>query len=1041
MQEKKYWGSLEERNNDPEYLKTAKQEFVQGDPLLQEMEDNTASNRRSFLKILGFSVGATAALAACQTPVKYALPYVHQPDQTRASITDFYASTFFDGVEYGSILVRSRDGRPIKIEGNPSSLITPQGTSARSQASIYGIYDSKRLREPKKGGNKLAWKDADNQIKQALASGRSVRILTTSITSPATKALLAKMSEKYEGVKVVQYDSISAHGILEAHEKSFGKRVVPAYRFDKAEMIVGFNCDFLGTWISPTEFTAQWAKRRKFTGDDPSIVSRHVQFESNVTITGASADNRIPIKPSQEGALLLKLHNLIASMTGGETLPGQGLDTAGNYINKVANELVAFKGKSLVVSGSNDVNVQLIVNAINAMLGNYEATLDIANHCNLRQGNDKEVDNLLQELSNGSVGLFMVVNANPAYTHPAGNAWAEAIKKAQTSVSLTVTENETSVACQLQLAQSHYLESWDVHEPYKGSLSIQQPLITPFFDTRSFNECLMAWLDETAKPNDYIKDVLGMGDKTWVNFLGAGVSGATVTKKEKTENTNDAGDENPAELVASPVMVRPFGGGGEFKKEALSSAASAVDAKAGKGVEVILYPTVAMGDGSMAHIPWLQELPDPLARTTWDNFVAVPIKMATEKGIKTHDLVKVTVGKNTVELPAFVMPGQQAECVAIALGYGRTVVGDAGLNSGKNVFPMLSSDNGVLQYYATGVSVEKAGGKYQLAIVQTHGTTMGRDVIRETTKEGYSKYIKEYQTERDHLLTHLVSLYPERPQLGHRWVMAIDLNACTGCGACVVACNAENNVAVVGRDEVRRGREMHWIRIDRYFSDSTPDKKGDWNENPAEEPDITFQPMLCQHCGDAPCENVCPVLATVHSSEGLNQQAYNRCFGTRYCANNCPYKVRRFNWFDYTNQKNFQYSPTAVDEQHGLERFVLNPDVSIRARGVMEKCSFCAQRLQAGKLEAKKAGRVLHEDDVKVACAQACPSGAIYFGDVMDEAHQVAHLWPKNSLVTREGKKGYDRAFHVIEELKTRPSIAYLVKVRNRKDEKNAPKA
>lgn len=1049
MQEKKYWGSLEERNNDPEYLKEAKKEFAT-DPFLQEMDENTASNRRGFLKILGFSVGATAALAACQTPVKYALPYVKQPDTVRASITDYYASTFYDGTDYGSILVRSRDGRPIKVEGNPSSMITPQGTSARSQASVYGIYDSKRLREPKKGTAKADWKEIDNLVKQANASGKSVRVLAHSITSPATKALLAQWKEKNENLKVVQYDSLSAHGILEAHDKSFGKRVLPAYRFDRADMIVSFNCDFLGTWISSTEYTSQWSKKRKFTGDDPGILSRHVQFESNVTVTGAAADERIPIKPSHEGALILKLHNLIASMTGGESLPGQGMESAGNYINVVANELVASKGKALVVSGSNDVNIQLIVNAINVMLGAYDNTIDLGNHSNLRQGSDTEAEALLQELNSGSVGLFILVNSNPAYTHPAGKAWTDAIKKAQTSLALVTTENETSTACQYHLAMSHYLEAWDVHEPYRGSLSIQQPLISPLFNTRSLNDCLMAWLEDTRKPNDMIRELLDMNESAWISFLGSGVTGAsvkiekdeakTVEKKEETKTDSTAKAEPKVDAVIT--ISRPFAGGGEFKKEGLDQAANAVQSKAGsgKGMEAVLYSSVAMGDGSLAHIPWLQELPDPLARTTWDNFVAVPVKFAKEKGIKTNDVVKVTVGKTTVELPAVVMPGQQAETIAIALGYGRTVVGDAGMECGKNVFPMLTVENGAVQYNASGVSAEKTGATYKLARVQTQGTTMGRDVIRETTKEGYSKYIKEYQDQRNHLLTHLVSLYPERPQIGHRWVMVIDLNSCTGCGACIVACNAENNIPVVGRDEVRRGRELHWLRIDRYYSDTTKDKK-DWNEDPEEYPDITFQPMLCQHCGDAPCENVCPVLATVHSSEGLNQQAYNRCFGTRYCANNCPYKVRRFNWFDYTNKDKFMYSPTASDEINGLERFVLNPDVTIRARGVMEKCSFCAQRLQAGKLEAKKAGRLLHENDVKPACAQACAADCIYFGDLMDDNHQVAHLWPKDSLVTREGKKGYDRAFHVIEELKTRPSIAYLVRVRNRKETKGSPKA
>lgn len=1049
MQDKKYWGSLEERNQDPEFIKESKKEFV-NDPFLQEVEENTTTNRRSFLKVLGFSVGATAALASCQTPVKYILPYVKQPDQTRGSITDLYATTFFDGLDFCNVLVKSRDGRPIKVEGNPSSLITPKGTSGHAQASIMGVYDSNRLRNPTKGKTKMDWKSVDAEISQALKdnAGKGIRILSTTILSPATRELINRFTEKYENVKLVEYDSISSSAILDANKKSFGKRCIPSYRFDKASMIVGFNADFLGTWLSSTEFSAQWALNRKFDGDKPKV-SRHVQFETNLTNTGSSADTRIPIKPSQEGAMILKLHNLIATLTGGEALPGDGMEAPGNYVSAVANELVQNKGRALVVSGSNDVNVQLIVNSINQMLDSYGNTIDIAGHCNLRKGNDAEVQGLLQELNSSQVGAIIVVNANPAYTHPDSKAWADAIKKAPLSIAFTCNENETSVACQYQLAQNHYLESWDIMEPYSGYLTAQQPLITPLFDTRQFADCLMKWTGVEGTYREFIKETSEMGEEKWKNFLSEGVVGSTikfekVETKEKEEPKADAHakddhkteeakteEKTPTITNIAIVPMRPVKGGGEFAKEGLSAAASAVNSKytGNKGkIDLVLYSSVGMTDGAMAEIPWLQEFPDPMSRSCWDNFVAIPMKMAEEKGIKTNDVVKVSAGKTTVELPAFVMPGQHRESVAIALGYGRTVVGPAGKDVGKNLFPAVNFDEGY-QYYVGGVSVEKTGATHQLARVQTHGTTMGRDVIRETTVEGYDNYIKEYQTEREHLLTHLVSLYPERRPTGHRWGMAIDLNACTGCGSCLIACQAENNIPVVGRDEVRRGREMHWIRIDRYFSDSTPDKKKDWEESPAEYPDVTFQPMMCQHCGDAPCENVCPVLATVHSSEGMNQQAYNRCFGTRYCANNCPYKVRRFNWFDYTNKDRFAYNPV-----EGLERFVLNPDVTIRARGVMEKCSFCAQRLQAGKLEAKKAGRKLNDSDVQVACASACPSGAIYFGDIMDLEHKVAHLFPRQSPIKLEDRPGNKRAFHVIEELKTKPSVSYLVKVRNRKE-------
>jgi molybdopterin-containing oxidoreductase family iron-sulfur binding subunit len=1021
MEEKRYWSSLEQRSGDAEALAQLNQEFPAGDPFEQAAQSEVLrTSRRDFLKVLGFGIGSAATLAACtQTPVKYALPYVNKPVEIIPTIADYYASTFFDGTDYNSILVKTREGRPIKIEGNPSSKVTPQGTSASAQASVLSMYDSNRLRKPRVGKGSKDWKSIHEEIGQKLAEissrGGRIRIVTPTVISPSTRKLIGEFADKYAGTRWVEYDPVSYSGLLDAHQKAFAQRVIPQYHFDKADLVVSFGADFLGTWLSHTEFTSDWVQKRKFR-DDPSQLSRLIVFETHMSLTGANADTRIPIKPSMEGALILKLHDEIASATGGPMLGGEGMEAPGNYVAVAAQELLAKRGRSIVVSGSNDPDVQLAVASINRMLGNYGPTLDLSRPCNLRRGSDEAISELVREVESDQVDAVIIVNSNPVYSLPNGKIFGESLKKVELKVAHVVSENETSVLCDYVLPTNHYLESWGDAEPYLGSYSVQQPTIRPLFDTMQFQDCLLHYMgkhDTTyyAYLQNFWKGKLGEGsfEDAWKNFLHEGVYERGV------------GGEMPT-----------------FKTDALTGVGSALAARytGNKGqTEVVLYLN-SIGTGDASDNPWLQELPDPITKVTWDNYVLVPMKMAKELGLKTNDMAKVETDRHSVTLPVLVQPGQQAETIGIALGYGRTECGKAGKEVGANVYPFVMVDeNG--PHLFNKAKISKAEGKYGLAISQTHGTIMGRNIIRETTVSEYKPYIANYQEEREKMLHHLVSLYPPVRTPGHHWAMVIDLNACTGCGACVVACNAENNVSVVGREEVRRGREMHWIRIDRYYSDSTPENPTDPNEDPAEYPEVVFQPMLCQHCDDAPCENVCPVLATVHSSEGLNQQAYNRCFGTRYCANNCPYKVRRFNWLDYTNTERFIYNP--VDD---LGRMVLNPDVTVRARGVMEKCSFCQQRIQAAKLEAKKAGKPLADGAIQPACAQACAAGAIYFGDINNAESKVASLYPKHSPFEYDPpRKGYDRAYFVIEEIKTRPSIAYLVKVRNRQPLTAAVKA
>ncbi len=1029
MAEKKYWMSYQQLENEknPEFLKTASREFSE-DPFLEALDETTASNRRDFLKFFGFSVGASAVMAACSTPVRYALPYVHKPVEAMPGIADYYASTFFDGMEYSSVLVKTREGRPIKIEGNPESPITRGGVGARGHAHVLSVYDSYRFQAPVARKGESTYEKIDAAVAESLKSGKEVAILTSTLPSPSTLALIGEFLKKYPG-RHVQYDAVSSSAILESHGQTFSTDpFLPRFRFDKADLIVGVNADFLGTWISPVEFTKQYAQGRKFD-ETKKKLSRHLQFETNLTVTGANADLRVPMKPSQEGAVILKIYNEVAAALGKPQLAAANIELAGNSVALAARELLNAKGRAILVCGSNDPNVQLLVNGINLMIEAYGNTIDVERKSNLRQGLDKEFRALVADMAAGKIGTLFVLDANPAYNYPDPQAFVEAMKNVPVKVSFAESEDETSSLCDYVLPNHTALESWGDFEPYVGSYSLRQPSISPIFMTRPFQDALLKWLGDERDYYTYLRDY-------WkANVFGKNADFETAWKKAVHDGVYDKKladaltegktwcDVFEADVVSDKLP--------KLKDVDLSAAASAVAAAYGESkgkIDLLLYQKVSIGSGNMAQNPWLQEMPDPITRACWDNYVTISKKLADEKGLKNEDLVTVKAGKFSVKLPVLIQPGQHAETIGIALGYGRTVAGRAAYGTGQNVYPAARFDGDNIHYFTSGVELSPTGETYELALFQINGTLMGRNLVKETTLANYDKDIKIHKEERAQLRQHLVTLFPDREYTGHHWAMVIDLNECTGCGACVISCQVENNVPVVGKTEVRRGRDMHWIRIDRYYStDSTPDDPKDWNEDPGENPKVVFEPMLCQHCNNAPCENVCPVLATVHSSEGLNQQAYNRCFGTRYCANNCPYKVRRFNWLDYTYREDqdglihqafkteFKYNP-AIDD---LGRMVLNPDVTVRARGVMEKCSFCVQRLQAGKLKAKSEGRPLRDGEIQTACSQSCPAGAIKFGDINDP----------NSAVFKYFNN--ERAFMVIEEVKTLPNISYLMKVRN----------
>jgi len=786
-------------------------------------------------------------------------------------------------------------------------------------------------------------------------------------------------------------------------------------------------------------------------------MSRHYQFESNMSLTGSNADVRVAVKPSELAGAVVALYNKIASATGGNTVSGAGSEYE-SYVASAAKDLLAAKGKSIVVCDSNDAGLQTIVNAINNQLGNYGSTLDIAKPLYIKAGVDGEMDALVADMKAGKVDALLIHGVNPSYSYAKAADFTTGLSKVGLTISFADRLDETAANVTYLCPDNHYLESWNDAEPRKGSYSLTQPTIHPLFDTRQFQESLLAWSGNNTDFYSYIKS-------NW-SAIHAASPNASVLFNDffNTALFNGVFD---AEVAAGEVV---FNGD-------VNAAAASVKKVASGDFELQLYVKAGLGDGSQANNPWLQELPDPISRVTWDNYVTMSPKQMEEMGLSRLErgdymanVVEVSANGVTVKAPAYPSPGQKYGTVGLAVGYGRTAAGMCGDGVGANAFGLSNGS------FAVGsVTVTSTGELHEIAQLQMHHTLMGRSsILKETTLSEYKKdpkagnpdkllylgsagssshgdahgeghgehaeaahgHEEAAHAEAGHASTYVpvgqVNLWDDHAiASGHRWGMTVDLSKCIGCGACVTACGAENNVPVVGKEEVRRGRDMHWLRIDRYYTSDMTEEKAEEEgvsaidkflamESAAEAPQVAYQPVMCQHCNHAPCETVCPVAATTHSDEGLNQMTYNRCIGTRYCANNCPYKVRRFNWFQYHNgSEDFSKNPANDD----LGRMVLNPDVVVRDRGVMEKCSFCVQGIQAAKLKAKKEGRKVSDAEVQSACAEACPTNAIVFGDLNDKASWVA------------ANAKDERSYHLLEEVGVQPNVYYMTKVRNVENE------
>lgn len=992
-----YWKSVEELYNGP----TITGEFPGGLPG-KSGGRGLEGTRRDFLALMGFSLAAVG-LAGCRGPVQNAIPLLAGADDIIPGVANFYATTCRGCASSCSLLVKQRDGRPIKIEGNAESALFGSGTCATGQATVLSLYDDERLRGPLWKGQSASWDEIDRQVLESLAQARAkggkIVLLSQTVTSPSTREIIAEFGKAYPKFQHVVYDAVSYSALREANAKSFDRAVIPHYAFDKARVIVGIDADFLGTWLSPVEFSRQYAANRKPEGH-PAL---HVQFESTVSVTGSNADARVAVAPSELGLVAVALLRRIARKSGTAGVPdgpepvdANKPDAVAKKLDAVAEELWKHRGESLVVCGRNDVSVQIVVNALNAMLGNIGKTVDLDHPSFQRAGDDAAMAGLVDEMNRGEVHALLLYGVNPAYDYGDAARFLSGLEKVALSVSLSDRLDETSSHAQAVAPDHHFLEAWGDAEPVDSHFSLAQPLIAPLFATRAAQESLLKWSGQ-AEPNYY-------------NYLREFWTKKLLPKQKEVQDATafwERSLQDGVVVLHAATVAAPPAHRGDWK-----AAAEAIvkTPKPGEGsYELHFYESVPARDGRHANNPWLQELPDPVSKVTWGNYAAISPELAKDKDLSDGDVVKLTTANGTIEVPVFRQPGQNPRTISVAMGYGRKQVGKVGRDVGVNVFPLAAVANGSRRFSAANAQMEKTGRHEDVVSTQSEFHLEGdkmlpRPIVVETDLQEFQKQYEELNHATEELVEDLPTLWAERPHGEHSWGLAIDINACTGCSACVVACQAENNVPVVGKDQVRRSRIMHWIRIDRYYRGSDNDPSA-----------YLHQPMMCQHCQNAPCETVCPVLATTTSSEGLNQQVYNRCIGTRYCANNCPYKVRRFNWHNYTENEAFDFNMTSP-----LGRMVLNPDVVVRSRGVMEKCSLCVQRVQLAKNIALQGKRELAESDIQTACQQACPTQAIVFGDLKDPNGRVSQIRRKSG-----------RHYEVLEDLGVRPNVGYLKKVRN----------
>ena len=994
-----YWRSLAQVEDRLEFREALEREFPEGASELPE-----GIGRRDMMMLLGASL-SLAGFAGCRRPVEEIVPYVNAPEETVPGIPRSYATTMpFRRSAYG-LIVESHEGRPTKIEGNPAHPSTLGASSARVQASVLGLYDPDRSQSVTLRGTPKSWNDfvaAWAQLSKAHAAdgGAGLAILSESFSSPTLARLASELRARYPRAHWATYDAVSDENRLAGLRQATGRDVDLMLRMDRASVILALDADPLLADPEMIRHARGFADGRR-AGASGGAMNRLYVVEGVFSLTGAMADHRLRLASRQIGPFLAALAARLGSPAAAAGVPG--LDP--RWIDALAKDLLANRGKGLIVAGERQpAAVHAAVCALNTTLGNTGKTVSYYETKDAALPSVSSLASLVSSMAAGAVQTLVVLGGNPVFDAPADLAFAAAMAKVPHSIALGHTVDETSAKAEWHLPRAHYLESWGDARAVGGTLSVVQPLILPLFGGRTPVDVLGLLVGDEVRPGyDIVREtwrpLLGEAefDKKWNRVLHDGLLAGSELPEVVPEIKGDTAAE----------LARAVGVG--------ESADARTDAGS-EGLEVVFVPSPAVHDGRFANDGWLQELPDPLTKLTWDNPALVSPKTAESLGVANEDMVRLDRAGRSLELPVWILPGMADGVVAVTLGYGRSRAGRVGSGVGFDTFTLRTSK---APGFAPGLKASRLGRKYPLSVTQDHGSMEGRPLVRESTvgelqsespsnaaagkspHEGGAPHAAKrdapgglgvFQEESEHF-----SLWKEHTyDKGHQWGMTIDLNACIGCNACMTACQSENNVPVVGKAQVAKGREMHWVRVDRYFSGE-----------PSGTPEVVFQPVPCMHCEDAPCEQVCPVAATVHDAQGLNVMVYNRCIGTRYCSNNCPYKVRRFNFFNYTK------------DTPDILRLAMNPDVTVRARGVMEKCTYCTQRINRSKIDAKLAGRELRDGDVKTACQQACPASAIEFGDLRDASSRVVKA------------KADPRNYALLDELNTKPRTTYLAKVRN----------
>jgi Fe-S-cluster-containing dehydrogenase component len=984
-----YWKSLKNISSEEDYNRFLKQS--------DHNEDNGLS-RRNFLSLIAASV-ALAGLEGCKKPVQKIIPYVEAEIGTIPGIPKYYASTIPWKNNALGVVIENHDERPVKVEGNDKHPATLGKSNAFSQASTIEMYDPDRARGVRHNGKKVDWSEYLKFAKDInKGDGKGLAVLMQESSSPTIKSIQNDFKKKFPSASWVSYESVNNENLYTGIEKAFSKKLQPVYRLENAQIIVSLGSDFLGVDDNNIYNTRKFAQNRDIV-DENSTMNRLYVAESSITSTGSSADHRLNIPQHEMENILAELSFELRQL--GLSVDANKVKSSNNlWIKAAAEDLMSNRGQSIILGGSQlspefHQLIALLNNQLNAPVDYYPLNLSQVSSLN-------DFKSLCDDIKNNKIKNLIILGANPVYDSPADFNFEDLLIKVPNSVHLTNILDETSKLCSWNIAMTHYFECWGDAMSYDGFASIVQPQIMPLFDSKSVIQVLtpMVYSKELSSydtvKNVWKSDIIKSGnfERKWEKVLHDGLYDIPIIKKEKVKSSAKASTKQ------------------------LNNTIKLDDNK----FEIVFNASSSVYDGRFANNGWLQEIPKPVTSLTWDNAALVSLKVAKKFNIKNGQMIEIKVDNNSIKLPAWITPGQNQKSISLELGYGRTFEGRLGNGVGFNVYPLRMSNN---PSYSLNASISVLDETYPLASTQDHhgleedkyaapgfdklanNEVQSRipELVKQSTLDYYKenpdwvqKKVEEHKPDKKRSWAEH-SMYNPEPEYdyskGPQWGMSIDLTSCTSCNACSIACQSENNIPVVGKQQVMNGREMHWIRIDNYFA-GDPDN-----------PEMSTQSVACVHCELAPCETVCPVAATTHSSDGVNQMTYNRCLGTRYCANNCPYKVRKFNFYNYTRDL-----PEVV-------QMAMNPDVSIRFRGVMEKCTYCYQRVSAARISAENENREMQDGDFQVACQQSCPADAIKFGDINDP----------NSAVSKAKRRNRDYA--LLAHLGTAPRTTYLAKIRN----------